>query len=85
MKYGLLNSIRIREKYQHTSQVMSLPDLVTPIFWVRPRETWKTSVFNMGRRRGVEMPLPQVYTEDSGNGCIIFVEVKPDSPPSEVE
>lgn len=64
-----------------TSHVMSLPDLVTPIFCVRPRDTCITSVFNMGRRRGVEMPLPQVYTEDKGNGCIIFVDVRPDSPP----
>lgn len=43
-----------------TSQRMSLPDLVTPAFCVLPAETCTTSVFSMGRRRGVVIPLPHV-------------------------
>lgn len=55
--------------HTQTSHVIKRPVLVTPIFWVRPRETWSTSVLSIGRRRGVEMPLPHVYTEDSGREC----------------
>lgn len=43
-----------------TSHRMSLPDLVTPAFCVLPAETCTTSVFSMGRRRGVVIPLPHV-------------------------
>lgn len=43
-----------------TSHMMSRPDLVTPAFCVLPADTCTTSVFSMGRRRGVVIPLPQV-------------------------
>lgn len=43
-----------------TSHRISLPDLVTPAFCVLPAETCTTSVFSMGRRRGVVIPLPHV-------------------------
>lgn len=43
-----------------TSHMMSRPDLVTPAFCVLPADTCTTSVFSMGRRSGVVIPLPQV-------------------------
>lgn len=43
-----------------TSHMISRPDLVTPAFCVLPADTCTTSVFSMGRRRGVVIPLPQV-------------------------
>lgn len=60
---------------------MRRPDLVTPIFCVRPNETCSTSVLSMGSRSGMEMPLPHVYTDDKGRECIILVEIKLDKPP----
>lgn len=62
-----------------TSQVSRRPDFVTPIFWVRPRDTCWTSVLSMGSRRGEEIPLPQVYTDDWGRECIILLEPRPES------
>lgn len=61
--------MRIRECWTQTSHVIRRPDLVTPIFWVRPRDTCSTSVLSIGRRSGAEIPFPQVYTEDSGREC----------------
>lgn len=43
-----------------TSHVIRRPDLVTPIFCVRPRDTCSTSVLSMGRRSGAVIPLPHV-------------------------
>lgn len=67
------------KKSNLTSQVMSRPDLVTPIFCVRPRATCSTSVLSMGRRRGAEMPLPHVYTDDRGKECNFPVPIRPSS------
>lgn len=58
-----------RELWAQTSHVIRRPDLVTPIFCVRPRDTCSTSVLSMGRRSGAEIPFPHVYTEDSGREC----------------
>lgn len=63
-----------------TSHMMSLPDLVTPAFCVLPADTWTTSVFSIGSRRGEVIPLPHVYTEDSGGGMPVFAEY-PTRPP----
>lgn len=38
-------------------------------------------MFSMGSRSGVEIPLPHVYTDDSGRECIILVDIKLDNPP----
>lgn len=61
--------IFMRGRWTQTSHVIRRPDLVTPIFWVRPRDTCSTSVLSIGRRSGAEIPFPHVYTEDSGREC----------------
>lgn len=58
-----------KRRWTQTSHVIRRPVLVTPIFWVRPRDTCSTSVLSIGRRSGAEIPFPQVYTEDSGREC----------------
>lgn len=57
-----------------TSHMMSRPDLVTPAFCVLPADTCTTSVLSMGRRRGVVIPLPQVYMDESGGGIPVLAE-----------
>lgn len=74
-----LRKSSISNRLTQTSHVISRPDLVTPIFWVRPRDTCSTSVLSIGRRRGAEIPLPHVYTEDSGRECS-FPDPKPMDP-----